>query len=327
NGREGCSNDVSRKGSKMNSCCLSSQHEASANATDTEDLVFPEKEEAGRCKTLSNERKRYFARLSFFLMGDKAGSLNPAAARSYGRRGVQQPTAGSDPLQQSLVLLFGDATACQLEALQATLLYAYFNVPFTQDRLDAALRDEDVFLAVEHGFLDPLGGTAINSYLQFDREKSRQAQEYVAQFMRRLTQIASVEIAAPRAERAVGGVADQRALTRELQVVLTQPDNKSIPAKSAKNRDEIEALFVRMQTYIRRAAEPARIRAYVHARIDELEEALRTTVPDKQFERLAKRVEGALFPTEAALVTLEREPIEQIVTRTNLLIDRWFQKD
>src|SRR5262245_57665954 len=75
--------------------------EASANATATEDLLFPAKEEAGRAKTLSIERKRYLARASFFLIGDK------------------------ERLQESLVPLFGDATACQLEALQATLLYAY----------------------------------------------------------------------------------------------------------------------------------------------------------------------------------------------------------
>ncbi|MBI4474917.1 MAG: hypothetical protein HY646_19770 [Acidobacteria bacterium] len=283
--------------------------EAIARAKAAEDLVFPEKEEAGRAKALSNERKRYFARLSFFLMGEKARSLNPEAAKS---------TAGPDQLQRSLAVLFGDATACQLEALQATLLYAYFNVPFTTERLEAALRDEDILREVEHAFNDPAAGNATESYVRFDRVKSRQAQQYVTQLMLRLTQVASIEVAAMRAERSASGVANQSDLSRELQRVLAEP---------VKNRNEIEALLARMDTYIRRAAEPARIRAYVHARIDDLEEALRASIPDKQFDHLEREIERSLFQTEAALAALERQPIEHIVSRINLVIDRWFRRE
>jgi len=173
----------------------------------------------------------------------------------------------------------------------------------------------------------PAAGNAKNSYLKFDRRQSRLAQQYVARYMFRLTQIASIEIASARAERGATRGADQGAFNRELERVLNEPENRSIRAGSTKNQTEIEALLARMDTYIGRAAEPSRIRAYVHARVDELEEALRTSVPDKQFDRLESAVEDSLFPNEAALVALEREPIGQIIGRTDSVINRWFQDD
>jgi hypothetical protein len=317
------------------------------NARSAESLAFPENERRARAKVLAAEQKRYFARLSFFLLGDRARSLRPEEV------GAAQ---GPDPLQQSLKLLFGDATACEMEAFQATLLFAYFNVPFTEARLkaaganrrgmsadedeacrdlkaddeacphrDATLADEIVLRDVEHGFHNQAVQGAEASYRSFDRNKSRRALVYPRDLMRRLKRVASNEVAQERAKRTERGAeADFR---NDLERRLRQPDESPEADRPTRDDEELTALLNRMNTYIDRAAEPARIRTYVHARTDEFEGALRTTIPEKQVQRLESLIDDTLFPTEAALAILQSQTIDQTIARVNTVVDKWFRND
>ncbi|RPH63302.1 MAG: hypothetical protein EHM89_04255 [Acidobacteria bacterium] len=304
-----------------------------------EDLAFPEKERRARAKVLAAEQKRYFARLSFFLLGDRAASLRPGDAG---------PTQGPDPLQQSLKLLFADATACEMEAFQATLLFAYFNVPFTEERLraasaqrdgvwdpkdaaegleDSSLADEIVLRDVEHGFHNHAIQGAEASYRTFDREKSRQALVYPRDLMRRLKRVASNQVAEERAKQAVAEPKAPAALRDDLERRLRRSDDLPDADRLTREEQELEALLNRMNTYIERAAEPARIRTYVHARTDEFEGALRTSIPEKQVNRLETLIDGSLFPTEAALVILQRQSVNETIARVNAIVDKWFRDD
>jgi hypothetical protein len=294
--------------------------QAKENPRTAEDLVFADKEQRARTKVIDSERKRYFARLSFFLLGDRAQSLRPGET---GRR-----TSGPDPLQQSLKLLFGDATSCEMEAFQATLLFTYFNVPFTQGRLKA-VADERVLSDVaemtshDHGS----GEGAEASYRAIDREMSRKAQAYPRDLMRRLKQVASIQVADLRAKQTKAGPEAQEELHKNLESTLRQPDDGPLADALTRDEPELTALLNRMNTYIDRAAEPARIRTYVHARTDEFEGALRTSIPDKQVNRLETLIDQAMFPTEAALAILQRQSVDQTVARVNAIIDRWFRED
>src|SRR3990172_6747755 len=128
-------------------------------------------------------------------MGDKARS-RPAPSKGY-RQAAQLPgPKGPDPLQRSLELVFGDATACQMEAFQATLLFAYFNVPFTEERLRATLAEEDVLREVERVFRRySEDGSADETFLKFDRSAAGAARAYVKDLLLRLARIASRQVA------------------------------------------------------------------------------------------------------------------------------------
>jgi hypothetical protein len=314
------------------------------NPRSAEDLAFPEKERRARAKVLAGEQKRYFARLSFFLLGDRARSLRPGDAG---------PAGGPDPLQHSLKLLFGDATSCEMEAFQATLLYAYFNVPFTEARLkaasahreglgaelacpdpqreracpygDATLADETVLRDVEHGFHNHAIQGAEASYRSFDRERSRRRLAYPRDLMRRLKRVASIQVAQQRARQAAAGPEAQEKLHDMLEAELREPEDRLDADRATREEQQLAALLNRMNTYIDRAAEPARIRTYVHARTDEFEGALRTSIPEKQVHRLEMLIDRSLFPTEAALVILQRQNVDETLARVNAIIDRWFR--
>jgi hypothetical protein len=312
-----------------------------------EDLAFPDKERRARSKVLAAEQKRYFARMSFFLLGDKAASLRPGNAG---------PTQGPDPLQQSLKLLFADATACEMEAFQATLLFAYFNVPFTETRLnastecletvsarrnhhpddkqedgcpysDVSLADESVLREVEHGFHGHTIQGAEASYRAFDREKSRRALDYPRDFMRRLKRVASNETAQRRAGQALAGSKEPESLRDNLESRLRQSNDLPDADRSTREEQELAALLSRMNIYIERAAEPARIRTFVHARTDEFEGALRTSIPEKQVYRLETLVDTSLFPNEAAIAILQLQDVDRTVGRVNTIVDKWFRED
>ena len=312
---------------------------AHENPRSAEDLTFPEKERRARAKVLAAEQKRYFARLSFFLLGDRAASLRPGDAG---------PTEGPDPLQQSLKLLFADATACEMEVFQATLLFAYFNVPFTEERLnaasaqrdgvvekedvdkgreDSALADETVLRDVEHGFHNHATHGAEASYRTFDRERARLALAYPRDLMRRLKRVASPEVAQDRAKQVLAEPETREQFRRRLESGLYRPEDLPDSDLSAREEQELTALLNRMNAYIDRAAEPARIRTFVHARTDEFETALRTSIPEKHVNRLETLIDSSLFPTEAALAILQHQSVDQTIARVNAIVDKWFRDD
>jgi hypothetical protein len=104
------------------------------NPASAEDTAFPVKERTAFEKSLEAERARYFGRLDYLLLGDQLWFREETSGRF--RSGARRDSAGGEsPFGAELKTLFGDSTPCELEAFQATVLFAYFGVPFTLDRL------------------------------------------------------------------------------------------------------------------------------------------------------------------------------------------------
>ena len=294
------------------------------NPASAEDTAFPGNERKSFEKSLARERARYFGRLNYLLLGDQFWFREETTGRfRSGARG-----GGESPFGAELETLFGDSTPCELEAFQATVLFAYFGVPFALDRLQS-VRDEEVIREVEHAFHHH-GETSNgeDAYVRLRESTDPEALRYVDEMTVRLAGVASSQVALLRAQTPPVDLAAQTELNYDLRSALDRPHANPIRRRvQPEDQAELDKLVRFMNLRVRLALEPARIRTYLHAKVDDLEGALRTNVPDPQFETLQERVESAFFGDHESIVLLPAKTPKEILDTVTPILDRWMQEE
>jgi phosphatidylserine/phosphatidylglycerophosphate/cardiolipin synthase-like enzyme len=195
-----------------------------------------------------------------------------------------------DSFRDVLSGLLGRESVCAIEAIEATVLFAAFGVPFDAaaardlrpdrefQRLDALVRQQAANgRSLEDIYLEVRGGPADVS-------------PYITAVAR-----AALETAAPDGSTGF----DSRTGHRLQQ-------------------------FLEFVTY---AAEPVRLRNYLHAKVDEVEGALRTTLPEAARSRLLTRVEQRLFRSVDDMRRLRGMSPRSVLAAVGPLVDRWFRDD
>ena len=189
-----------------------------------------------------------------------------------------------------LDVLFGQVDPCALDALETTVLLSVFGMPF--DAASAGMvgptREFQAIKTVTHGHL--AAGRSLAEIFALMRPASPDlAFAYVGALARALLE--------PRAGGSVpDGIADvtERYLRQFLDVTQL-------------------------------AAEPRRIQTYLHARVEEVEGALGTPVPDRAAMRLTAAAEGALYRDVSAMRRLRERTPAAIVDALTGTLDRWFR--
>lgn len=279
----------------------------------SEQASLPDRERAALAKSMDTQRSVYFDRLHFLLLGDRAGMLDPSADELRRAAGVRPP-AGS-PLQRTLELLFANATPCELAGFEATVLYAVLGVPFEESLIVGGLDPSTVTDEIDrvlHEHALGLNGPEA-AYIVMRPGDEARAFAYVSRFIAELAEDTSVE--AVRSADAGQSGADS---TPVVQVVG--------PRRADRLR-EVNRLVGQLSLYLRYAAEPLRIRNFVHAKIDTLEDALGTAVPDSAARKLESRVERELYADADDLRRLVATTPVDVIVETAPIFDDWFQDD
>src|SRR5207247_10772510 len=164
-------------------------------AQSNEQLGFVQEENRSLRKALLKQHRPYFARLDYLLLGQKARSLEPAAER-FRQSAQVTSTQNNDSLRRTLELLFAEATPCNLDALESTLFFAIFDVPFTRERLESGLGIQPVFEELEKAYHEWLerDGTLEQVYHDVRPREAAVSFGAVVELISRLAGIASVKI-------------------------------------------------------------------------------------------------------------------------------------
>lgn len=241
--------------------------------------AFRASEKEARKSLDERARRGALARLDGLLFGETA-------------RFPDAESGSRDSFRDVLDGLLGREQRCALEAIEATVLFAIFGVPFDAD----AARD-----------------------LRPDREFQR-LDRIVRQkaFAGRSLERVFVEMRAPS-----GGMT----LYIAAVVRAALPRNMSSSDGGPKVDSLVERRLRQLLEFVAFAAEPVRIRNYLHARVDEAEGALRATFPDAAEEQLFERAEKELFRTVEDMRRLRETAPAQVIDALAPIIDRWFRKD
>ncbi len=115
---------------------------------------------------------------------------------------------------------------------------------------------------------------------------------------------------------------DPEAAFRYVDELLTRVT--SSPASADPERRD---LIDRLGKFFRLAAEPLRIRAYLHGKIHETERALRSNIKDRAAERLFAVARQTLYGSPEATRQLAAARPDDTVARLQPVLDRWWQAD
>ena len=196
-----------------------------------------------------------------------------------------------DSFRDVLSGLLGRESVCAIEAIEATVLFAAFGVPFDA----AAARD----LRPDREFqrLDALvrRHAATGRPLEDIYVDMRGAPSEVVPYITAVARAAIETAAAPDGSPGFDGRSGHR---------LQQ--------------------FLEFVTY---AAEPVRIRSYLHAKVDQVEGALRTTLPEAARSRLLTRAEQRLFRSVDDMRRLRGMSPRAVLDALGPIVDRWFRDD
>ena len=143
--------DCAREEKSWEESLAALQAELSATAQSTEQLAFADAELLARRHSLDKERRSAFARLDYFLFGPKAKSFAEPEARFRRAFGVPRPR-GTNPFRRTLGLLLAEASPCSLDALESTLFFAIFDVPFTRTQWEAGFGLDQVYAQLDRAY-------------------------------------------------------------------------------------------------------------------------------------------------------------------------------
>ncbi|MBI4462012.1 MAG: phosphatidylserine/phosphatidylglycerophosphate/cardiolipin synthase family protein [Acidobacteria bacterium] len=207
-------------------------------------------------------------------------------AERYRQAARLPPPRGKNPLRRTLGLLFGQATPCSLETLENSLFSAIFDLPPVWDS----------------------NNVGANFHLPAEVER---------RYRERRKELGALEAVyrALRPENPEAAFTYVDALMARLAT-----DGANGPASDR------QRLVQSLQQYLRTIAEPIRIQTYLRAKVVELEGALRATIPGRATAKLFAAAERELYRNETALWRLEMTPPEQVVTRLEPLVNRWFHR-
>jgi phosphatidylserine/phosphatidylglycerophosphate/cardiolipin synthase-like enzyme len=242
-----------------------------------EQAAFLKSETKVRARVDERARRGTLARLDALLSGDRA-------------RFPDAESGGRDSFRDVLNGLLGREQACALEAVEATVLFGIFGVPFEADTA------RDVRPDREFQRLDAVVGQHVSAGYSLDRifQEMRGPQEHAARFIEAVVRAAS-------------------------PALVSSADG------SAEIDSKVEHRLQQFLEFITYAAEPVRIRNYLHMRVDEIEGAVRAPFPDAAEERLADQAERALFGSVDAMRRLRQAAPAEVLDALAPVVDRWFR--
>jgi len=287
---------------------------------------FPAAERAARRAALDVRRITAIRRLDYILLGDHAAAFLDTPAERFRRSVRQVKPRRKDAFQRALRQVFADVTPCGLEALEATLFFTYFGIPFTPELLDRGLDPETLTGELEHHFhAHGEDHSPESAYLLMRPAKGHADFRYVDDLVWRLSGITSPAVA--RTRQRIDDrqeIITQEDLSDELKKVLQHPTRGFRTLEEPQGRPDLAPLLDGLGRFFRLSAEPARIRHYLHARTEELEEGLGTNIPDAVAHRLSEAVEDALFPDEASMERLTETAPAEILADIDPILEEWF---
>jgi phosphatidylserine/phosphatidylglycerophosphate/cardiolipin synthase-like enzyme len=247
-------------------------------ARSREETDFLRRERESRERAIAGQRSSGIARLDALLLGSKVklSDVSPTA----GRRGSFRAAAGD---------LLSDADACRLDAVEATVLFSVFGLPFTAERV-SQLGPSRQFEALEEVF---------SGHLDQGRTLGQ-----------------AFEAVRPAAGDQT--FAHVHAVLRSA-VEPVDAGNGAIVLPTA-----TEHRLRQMIEVIRLAAEPVRIQTYLHWKAMEIEGALGMPVTEAAADQLSGRAEGLLFRDVAAMRRLRVAKPSETLAILEPAIDRWF---
>ena len=303
--------------------------EVQSSGESQEQRTFPRKELRAREKQEEWQRNAQLARLDYLLLGEKTGSLE-ATTREY-RRAIDLPRPhGKTPLSKAAKILFGEASACNLAALESTFFFAVFEIPFTRERLQEGLHIHRLQADLDQFYRARLkeAGSLEKLYVLMRPQNPESVFRYVDEITARL---------ASRGELAQGGSrrgsgAKRRAASvplKELGFTSSPEDSLTGSSDNAplERGPEFQALLRQFQLRTRAAAEPLRIQFFLRAKVGEIQGALRSSFPDAVTEKLLVSAEKAIYRNERALAQLAATPAPQVLTSLESIVDKWFRQE
>jgi phosphatidylserine/phosphatidylglycerophosphate/cardiolipin synthase-like enzyme len=243
-----------------------------------EQAAFLKAEVRTRERADARARQGALARLEALLFGGQARFPDADSGRIDSFLDVLGDLVGREP-------------TCALEAVESTVLFAIFGVPFDaaaarDTRPDRAFQRVDAFVRHRNS-----AGDTLADLFRSMRSRPADASPYVA------------------------------AITRAAFQGSSSGDGESGDDSDFERRVR---QFVEFVTY---AAEPVRIRNYLHGRVDEIEGALRATVPDAAEERLFERAETALFRSVDDMRRLRDIEPAAVLDALEPIVNRWFRNE
>ncbi|MFQ5788883.1 MAG: phosphatidylserine/phosphatidylglycerophosphate/cardiolipin synthase family protein [Acidobacteriota bacterium] len=279
-------------------------------ARSEEELSFPSSERHAMLNRLQYDRKRFARRLDFLHLGNKI--------RFGGRR-----SGGERKLEGALEEVFSAASTCELDALEDTLVFAIFGLPFTEQQFEENLRDDNALDELEHFYHAHRRelGSLEEVYRTLRPASSGDTLAYVDTLVDGLVWVSSVHEDENRDPEAPAW----RYLSPEELRAYLETASSTRPG-AAPGRARLSAA-ADVKRFFRMMAEPTRIAVYVHAKVEELEAVFRTAIPDRATDELFSETAKTLYGSAEALVRLESAMQESIQARVEVILDRWFRKE
>jgi len=200
-------------------------------------------------------------------------------------------TESSDSFLDVLRRLLGGEDVCAIEAIEGTVVLGLFGVPLNADAA-GRLRSDREFMAIE-------------AFFRANRDRG----DSLEQVFERMRPAAPDDLLAR-----VQAVA-REALRRRRNATS---NDGGIPS-------DLEQSLRQFLEFITYGAEPVRIQYYLHAKVDAVEGALGTTLPDGAHERLFSRVEDTLYNSVDRMRRLREMPPSVILAALEPILDRWFR--
>jgi phosphatidylserine/phosphatidylglycerophosphate/cardiolipin synthase-like enzyme len=242
-----------------------------------EESSFLVREAAARASLGAADRRATFGRLNALLFG--------STARLHDRESVRE-----DTFVDVLKSLLGREDVCALEAIESTVVFALFGLPYDADTARHVGPDRQFRII----------GARVRRYQAEGNSPAR-----VFEHMRPVPPDATV----PYIE----------AVTREALAISSRSSGSN-----GDIRGNVERRLAQFLEFIQYAAEPVRIQSYLHARVDELEGALGTALSDGADEALFRRVEEAMYPSVEQMRQLRGTQPADLLVRVDPIVERWF---
>ena len=242
-----------------------------------EQTTFLTREATARATADGNARRAALARLNVLLFSANATF----------------PIAGSretDSFRNVLNGLLGRESVCAIEAIEATVVFGTFGVPFTAD-LVGQLRPDREFEVIEAR----------------SRERLNQGNS-VEQVFERMRPGTPDDLG-----RYVGAVARE---------ALSARQDSANHGAIAPETDRRLRQFLEFISY---AEEPVRVRSYLHAKVDVIEGALGVTLPESADKALFRLAQAALYSSVDRMRRLRELTPGGVLQALEPVVDRWFR--
>jgi phosphatidylserine/phosphatidylglycerophosphate/cardiolipin synthase-like enzyme len=196
----------------------------------------------------------------------------------------------SDSFLDVLIGLLGHEDVCAIGAIEATVLFGVLGIPFNADSALHAGPDHEFQL--------------IGGYVT-DRLVKNDSLDQIFESMR---------------PASIGDTLHYVETVTRQAILMRQPT-----ASDGEVEPDIELRLRQFLEFIRYASEPIRIQIHLDAKVDAIEGAIGTVLPDGADQRLFQKVEDQLYSSVDRMRRLQERPPRAILDAIEPIVNRWFQ--